>query len=190
MGFVIKEVTWDLNKSTLLVDIQPRRGSLPYCSVCGKNCSTYDRLKPRRFQFVSLWGSAVFLAYELHRVNCPTCKVRVEKIPWSDGKQQTTYTFRIFLATWAKRLSWKETASIFGTLWATVFRAIQWVVPWGIFHREISEVNTIRINKIQYRKGHYYLTMVYQIDKDCRRLLYVTRERTEVSLRGFLCNVR
>jgi transposase len=109
----------------------------------------------------------------------------VEKIPWSDGKQQTTYTFRIFLATWAKRLSWKETASIFGTSWDTVFRAIQWVVYWGIAHREISQVNAIGIDEIQYRKGHNYLTMVYQIDKDCRRLLYVARERTEGSLRGF-----
>lgn len=184
-GFVIKEVTWDLNKSALLVDIQPRRGSLPCCSVCGKKCSTYDRLKPRRFQFVPLWGYAVFLVYALRRVNCPACKVKVEKIPWSDGKQQTTYTFRIFLATWAKRLSWKETASIFGTSWDTVFRAIQWVVHWGIIHREISEVNAIGIDEIQYRKGHNYLTMVYQIDKDCRRLLYVARERTEGSLRGF-----
>jgi len=184
-GFVIKEVTWDLNKSVLLVDIQPRRGSLPCCSVCGKKCSTYDHLKPRRFQFVPLWGYAVFLVYALGRVNYPTCKVKVVKIPWSDGKQQTTYTFRIFLATWAKRLSWKETASIFGTSWDTVFRAIQWVVHWGIVYREISEVNAIGIDEIQYRKGHNYLTMVYQIDKNCRRLLYVARERTEGSLRGF-----
>ncbi len=109
----------------------------------------------------------------------------MEKIPWSDGKQQTTYTFRIFLATWAKRLSWKETASIFGTSLDTVFRAIQWVVYWGIAHREISQVNAIGIDEIQYRKGHNYLMMVYQIDKDCRRLLYVARERTEGSLRGF-----
>lgn len=92
-GFLIKEVTWDLNKSALLVDLQPRRGSLPICSVCGKKCSAYDRLKLRRFSFVPLWGYAVFLVYALRRVNCPNCKVKVEKILWSDGKQHTSNFF-------------------------------------------------------------------------------------------------
>lgn len=121
----------------------------------------------------------------MRRVNCPTCKVKVEKIPWADGKNQTTYTFRVFLAIWAKRLSWKETASIFGTSWDTVFRAIQWIVHWGIAHREIAEVTAIGVDEIQYRRGHNNLTMVSPIDQDCRRLLYEARERTESSLRGF-----
>ncbi len=56
---------------------------------------------------------------------------------------------------------------------------------WRIVHREISGVNAIGIDDIQYRKSRNYLTMVYQIDKDCRRLLYLARERTEGSLRGF-----
>ena len=38
-------------------------------------------------------------------------------------------------------------------------------------------------------RGHKYLTLVYQIDADCRRLLYVARDRTEESLRGFFKTV-
>ena len=34
-------------------------------------------------------------------------------------------------------------------------------------------------------RGHKYLTVVYQIDNGTRRLLWVARERTEESLRGF-----
>ncbi len=34
-------------------------------------------------------------------------------------------------------------------------------------------------------KGHRYLTLVYQIDLDVTRLLWVGRERTIESFRGF-----
>jgi hypothetical protein len=31
-------------------------------------------------------------------------------VPWASGKMQTTYALTWFLASWAKALSWKETA--------------------------------------------------------------------------------
>ena len=68
----------------------------------------YDHLKERRFEFVPLWGILVFLAYRMRRVDCPRCGVTVEMVPWCDGKNRLTTTYRWFLATWAKRLSWSE----------------------------------------------------------------------------------
>ncbi|TWU60257.1 hypothetical protein Poly51_05320 [Rubripirellula tenax] len=75
-----------------------------------------------------LWAISVYFVYAMRRVECPDCGVKVEQVPWADGKHQSTCSYRIFLARWAKRLSWKETAMIFGSSWDTVFRAIDWVV--------------------------------------------------------------
>lgn len=44
---------------------------------------------------------------------------------------------------------------------------------------------SIGIDEIQYRRGHQYLTLVYQLDEGARRLLYVAKDRTEASLQGF-----
>ena len=74
---------------------------------------------------------------------------------------------------------------IFGTSWDTVFRAVRWVVHWGIANQEVTNLEAIGVDEIQYRRGHRYLTLVYQIDSGCRRLLYVAKDRTENSLRGF-----
>jgi len=38
----------------------------------------YDTLKPRRFEFVPLWGIPVFFEYAMRRVDCPRCGVSVE----------------------------------------------------------------------------------------------------------------
>jgi transposase len=163
-GFVYRNARFAENRSKILVDILPHGRSRPVCSGCGRKGPGYDTLAQRQFEFVPLWGIAVFFLYSMRRVNCPRCGVKVEKVPWSDGKHRSTYSFRIFLASWAKRLSWKETATIFGTSWDTVFRAVDWVVRWGLVHREITTIEAIGIDEIAYRRGHRYLTLVYQID--------------------------
>ena len=56
---------------TILVPLRPRKGSGPICSGCGKRGPGYDRLAERSFQFVPLWGLAVYFRYRMRRVDCP-----------------------------------------------------------------------------------------------------------------------
>jgi len=121
---------------TLEVEIQPRRNSRALCSGCGRAGPGYDReAKPRRFQFVPLWGMAVIFLYAMRRVDCRRCGVTVERVPWAEGKHPLTTTYQIFLTRWAKLLSWKQVARAFGTSWDSVFRSVKRVVAWGLEHR-------------------------------------------------------
>jgi transposase len=171
---------------TLVVQVLPRKNSLPYCSGCYRRGPTYDHLKERRFEFVPLWGILVFLAYRMRRVNCPRCGVTVEIVPWSDGKNQLTTTYRWFLATWAKRLSWSEVGTIFRTSWDSVCRAVEHAVEWGLKHRDLSQVTALGIDEIAWQRGHTYMTLLYDISGGAKRLLGVAEHRTEASLRSCL----
>ena len=106
----------------LVVQVKPRKNGRAFCSGCGRPGPTYDRLDERRFEFVPVWGILVFLAYRMRRVKCKRCGVTVEMVPWCDGKNQLTTTYRWFLATWAKRLSWTEVGAIFRTSWDSVWK--------------------------------------------------------------------
>jgi hypothetical protein len=57
--------------------------------------------------------------------------VVVEDIPRADGKRTLTKAYMLFLARWARRLSWKETAAAFRTSWNKVFDAVEHVVTRG-----------------------------------------------------------
>jgi transposase len=127
----------------------------------------------------------VFFVYAMRRVDCPTCGVKVERVPWGDGKHGLTTTYRWFLAGWAKRLSWKEVAVAFGTTWQNVFRSVRYAVQWGLVHRDLEGVEAIGVDEVAWQKGHRYLTLVYQIDEGCKRLLWIGRDRTEASFRKF-----
>jgi len=167
------------------VEVRSRKSSRAFCSGCGRRGPTYDHLAVRRFAFVPLWAMSVYLLYAMRRVNCPRCGVTVELTPWADGKRPLTRAYAVFLARWARRLSWKEVASIFKTSWETVYRSVAWVVEYGLAHRSLEGVTAIGVDEVQFQKGHRYLTVVYQINADCRRLLWVGRDRTTKTLLRF-----
>jgi len=182
-GFVYERV-WFVD-DWIRVDVRPRRGSRPICSGCGRRGSTYDRLPVRRFAFVPLWAISVYLLYGMRRVNCPRCGVKVERVPWADGKRQVANAYAVFLARWARRLSWSEVATIFKTSWENVYRSVAWVVEYGLKHRSLEGITAIGVDEIQFQKGHRYLTVVYQINSSCRRLLWIGRDRTAKTLLRF-----
>jgi PIN domain nuclease of toxin-antitoxin system len=74
------ETPW---RKELEVEVQPRAGRRPTCSGCLRPGPGYDTLAARRYEFVPLWGMAVFFVYARRRVACPACGVRVEAVPWA-----------------------------------------------------------------------------------------------------------
>ena len=186
-SFVYQEARWanPETKTEIEIPIEPRSNGRPICSGCNCQARGYDRLPARRFEFVPLWQIAVYFVYAMRRVDCPTCGVRVEKVPWCDGKHQLTTTYRWFLAGWAKRLCWKGVAEAFGTTWQNVFRSVKHAVSWGLVHRDLSGIESIGVDEVQWQKGHKYLTLVYQIDEGSKRLLWIGKERTTKTLLRF-----
>ena len=110
--------------------LRPRKGSAAVCSHCHLPAPGYDQLAERRFEFIPLWGFFVFLLYAMRRVDCRRCGVvAVEEVPWGDGKRTLTKAYMLFLARWARRLSWKETTECFRTSWDKLFDAVEMSSP-------------------------------------------------------------
>jgi transposase len=184
-GFVYHQARLSEDGKHLEICVRPRVGSKAICSGCSRPAAGYDHLAERPFEFIPVWGFLVFLLYRMRRVHCKTCGVVVEQVPWADGKHSLTNAYMIFLARWARKLSWKETADSFRTSWDKVCHAVQYVVDWGLAHRTLGPISAIGVDEIQYAKGHKYLTLVYQIDSGATRLLWIGQERTVETFQGF-----
>ena len=101
-GFVYQKARLCPHSLSIEIDVRPRRGSKPVCSGCHQRGAAYDLLSLRRFEFIPIWGFAVLLLYHMRRVDCRTCGVRVEELPWAIGKHQLTKAYMVFLAHWAR----------------------------------------------------------------------------------------
>jgi len=186
-SFVYGKITLIENDKQLemKIPIRPRRNSLPICSGCGQKNSGYDTLPVRQFEFVPFWGILAYFVYAMRRVNCPRCGIKVEQVPWAQGKRSITTTYGWFLANWAKRMSWSEVAGAFRTSWHIVYSAVEMAVQWGRANMNMDGITAIGVDEMQWGRGHRYVTVVYQINQNCKRLLWVGEHRTIKTLLRF-----
>ena len=186
-GFRYADVRWDEFCSDVIkIRVASRKNSRGLCSKCDKRGPTYDHLPERSWKFIPLWALPVFLVCSLRRIDCRDCGVHVERVPWATGKLRIADPFRLLLAHWARKLSWKETAESFFVSWNDVFGSIKSVVAYGLQHRSMEGIYAIGIDEIHVRKKDTkFWTLVYQIDEGCRRLLWVGKGRSKKTLNGF-----
>lgn len=187
VGFIYSSIRLRGSGGTLRVEvkIEPHRGIRGKCATCLKLSPGYDQLPERRWLFVPVWGIACYFFYPPRRVECAVHGVGVEHIPWSRGKRPVTTAMMGFLARWARRLSWRETARTFHTSWEAVYHSVEWFVEYGLAHRVLEGIRSIGIDEIHWGQGKRadsFLTVIYQIDGNCRRLLWVGRRRTKATL--------
>src|SRR5664279_651902 len=186
-GFVYQDIRLRSpgGKLCIEVTVESHQGMDGKCSKCLQPAPGYDHLPERGWLFVPLWGIVTWFWYAPRRVECAAHGVVVEHIPWSDGKRPVTCAMMGFLARWARRLSWLETARAFQTSWEAVYRSVDWFVQYGLAHRELRGVEAIGVDEIHWGHGlraDNFLTVIYQIDTHCRRLLWVGRRRSQATL--------
>lgn len=195
-GFVYSNIQLrrhgDGRPSRIDITVAAHAGMAAKCSRCRQPAPGYDQLEQRSFLFVPLWGIATWFLYTARRVNCPTCGIVIEHVPWSQGKRPVTIAMMCFLSRWARRLSWRETARAFGTSWECVYRSVEWFVQWGLAHRQLEGIESIGVDEIHWgrsKRADSFLTVIYQIDSHCRRLLWVGKKRTQATLRRGLAEL-
>jgi len=176
---------WTFSEPSIVVEIRSRKGSRGICGCCHQKGSGYDRLPTRLYKHLPILGLTLYFAYSRRRIDCPSCGVKAEEVPWASGNRQLTETFCWYLASWAKVLSWKEVANRFSLGWDSVFGAVERAVEWGLENRSLENIHALGVDEIARAKGHRYLTLVYQLDKGCRRLLWIGNDRTKITFHGF-----
>ena len=187
-SFVYKKVRFDVinTQESLIIEIESRMGSRGRCPECRRRCPTYDTARSARlFSYVPIWGFPAYFSYKPRRISCARHDILTEYLPWVNGKEQMTNSYKIFLGCWAKRLSWAEVAQVFHTSWDTVFKSVKWLVNQGLINRSLEKIESLGIDELQVFHGHNYMTLVYQIDRHCKRLLWCGKDRTSKTLLRF-----
>ena len=76
----------------VIVRVALRRRRLA-CSACGQPYRAMHDRAFRRWRHLDLGGRRCFIEYELRRVDCRDCGVRVEAVPWARAGARHTRDF-------------------------------------------------------------------------------------------------
>ncbi len=78
-GARVTDVLFAANGVTVRVALRRRRAA---CSACGQVCARVHDRAWRRWRHLDLSGQRCHIEYQLRRVRCPDCGVRVEAVPF------------------------------------------------------------------------------------------------------------
>lgn len=162
-------------RGELQVTLEPDGRFSRRCGKCGEKATKRGRLSVNRYRHVPIWNIPCTLVYAPHRVTCATCGVRVERIDWALGR--ATRAFAITVARWAKMLSLARVAGLFHCSWGFVAKCVAFVVAYGLQHRKLGQVSVIGVDEISRRKGHTYVTNVYDLEAGTLLFCYEGRGR-------------
>jgi transposase len=151
--------------SGVVVGLQPRfrRVTCP----CGfKTRATYDA-SVRRWRHLDLGACQLLLECKIRRLSCPRCKrVRTEQVPWARPGARHTRDFEDVVAWLAQRLDKTSVAKLLRCSWEAVANIVVRVVADAIDDSRLDDLYRIGVDDVSYRKGHRYLTVVADHDRD------------------------
>ena len=140
------------------------------CPVCRKKCPGYDT----KYSTESSWrapnlhGVPVHICYRPSRIKCPEHGVLTEYIPWQDGSSRFTEDFNNEIAWLVCRISRTAIALFEDINWRTVgncIKAAQARIEPDVTVR-MHGLRRICVDETSYRKGHSYITVVYDMDRN------------------------
>lgn len=172
----------DINEGGLFLTVRPRWW-LPRCRGCGDVAPGYDQLPLRSWQHLP-WGKvAVYLVYAPRRVECKSCGVCAEKLPWAEGNTRFTAEFEEMVAYLAQLTDKTRVTKLLGISWRAVGRIIERVVQRRLDPGRLEGVKRIGVDEFSYRKRHRYITIV--VDHDRRRVIWAGEGSSTETLEGF-----
>lgn len=135
--------------------------------ACGWSTNAAYDSRIRRWRHLDLGAGRLFLECEIRRLDCQECgKVRTEIVPWARLAARHTRDYEDVVAWLAQRVDKTTIATLLRCSWETVHNIVQRVVIEHIDDDRLNNLYRIGVDEISFRKGHRYLTVVADHDRD------------------------
>lgn len=174
---------WRLEGSDLIVNVRPS-WRYPRCGKCGKRAPGYDQRKPSRCRHLTFGVTRFWLEYAPRRVDCPTCGIHHEQVPWADLGSRFTRPMQDLVAYMAQTMDKTAVTKLMGISWRTVGTIVENVVSDRMDETRFKNLRCIGIDEFSYRKNHRYITTV--VDHDRQRVIWTGKGRSSKTLNEFV----
>jgi transposase len=180
-GATVTAVTF--TPTGVVVGLRRRFGRLT-CPCGLKARATYDA-SVRRWRHLDLGACRLLLECEIRRLDCPRCeRVRTEQVPWARPGARHTRDLEDVVAFLAQRVDKTTIAKLLRISWESVAKIVVRVVADKIEDSRLDDLYRIGVDDVSYRKGHRFLTVVADHDRNSA-VVWAAEGRTSETLKAF-----
>jgi len=157
------------------------------CPECGRRCRV-KRLLPtaRTWRDVRVCGWTIFFTYTPREIHCPTHGRAQEDIPWADANARVTYRLEFLILTYSQLMTQKAAAELLSILKSTFSDILHRTISRTREGHRIRGLKSIGVDEVSYKKGHKYVTVVYDLDK--ARIVWVGEGKKRETIDAFFNN--
>ena len=175
----VDRVSLDSTKKTVEIYIIHDKGSKLLCPDCKKACMVYDHLKERVWRDLDSIDFMTFIHAKPPRISCTEHGIREAIMPWTEKTSRFSLRFE---TRSIKMLQHMDTYNFTGIM------RLSWSQAWNILDRAVKrgrerkrgKPSVIGVDEKSYRKGHKYITLIY--DMDGSGVDYISMDRKKKSL--------
>ena len=152
---------------------------------CGSTTRAAYDSSVRRWRHLDLGSCRLLLEFEIRRLNCRRCgRVRTEQVPWARPGARHTRDFEDVVAFLAQRVDKTTIARLLRASWEAVANVVMRVVADKIDDSRLDDLYRIGVDEVSYRKGHRYLTVVADHDRD-GAVVWAKKDHNAETLKAF-----
>ena len=139
--------------------------------------------EPRRWRDIYVCGWSVYFMYCPREIACRTHGRAQEEIPWADGFARITYRLEYLVLLYSQLMTQKAAAQLLRIARSTFSDILHRTIERTRDGHRIRGLKSIGIDEVSYRKGHKYVTVVYDLER--ARVVWVGEGKGRETIDGF-----
>lgn len=184
----VEEVKFSVSEGHLDIRIRHHRGTKFSCGKCQAQAGVYDTVE-RSWRHLNFFQYEAYIHCPVPRIKCQICgKVMVVEVPWARTGSGFTLLFEAFVMELAKEMAMSITGRIVREHDTRVMRIVKHYVWEAREKIDMSNVKRIGVDETSSRKGHNYVTIVADLEKD--RVLFATPGRDNTTIKRFVDDLK
>lgn len=174
---IVKETETDV-----VLAVSTARGT-PLCRTCGLPCLLVHSTRPRTVRHLDVFGRRSWLAFDSRMVDCITCGLGAEALPFVEPGKRTSVAFRRYVGGLCAVLPNKDVAELVHVAEDTVRAIDKEYLRNSYPPPDLTRLKTIAIDEVAYQKGHKYLTIILNYDNG--EVIWTGKGRREATVQTF-----
>jgi len=184
--WVVSKIEFSSEEHQLDLWLDFPTGSRFACPECGQgDCSVYDSAE-RTWRHLNFFQHKTLLHARQPRIKCPEHGVKTVAVPWSRPGSGFTLLMEAFILVLVQGgMTPAQAAGLIGEHDTRLWRVLQHYVEQARAAADFSQATAIGVDETSRRRGHNYISVFMDLDKERSRVLFATEGKNADTVRAF-----
>ena len=178
----VKDINLNTSKKRMDIYLDFTKGTKFPCPICNKLSELHDT-KEKVWRHLDFFHYETYLHTRVPRTKCNEHGVKLVNVPWTRQNTGFTLFFEALIVAMSKEMTVSAIADMVNVHEDSLWRILSHYVKEAMVKTNLSNLDIIGVDEISVKKGHSYVTLFYDLNKD--RVIHIENGKGKDGFRKF-----